>query len=318
MGIVVVEGKDISPKEIRNDKGWLEVRAKHKKNTTPVNETKPAAQEAATLNKEETYTRRAARNLRRHGMASKKPNLLVDDIKVIVCPKDGFSTATHCAARIGDGIRNAAGLRQKETRGDTFRVNERQNIIAVTISSEERARRYCAISKLHMGDKEYEASAHAAAPENTTKGIIHGIPVEDTLEDIERHLVNEHNPTLLHAKRMGQTANAIIVFEGSKVKTFRCQRERHKGDPGPAPILAPALGRGTLSHSPRLEAEKAPDLGPGAGLSRGWAPRRGELPETETPMGNPKLPRAAEVKLPQGHVHGSGLPLLKGSGAMKF
>ncbi|KAH6947962.1 hypothetical protein HPB50_022278 [Hyalomma asiaticum] len=94
MGVVVIEGKDISPKEIRNDKGWLEVRAKHKKNTTPVEETNPAMQEAATLNKEETYIRRAARNLRRLGMASKKPNLPVDDIKVIVRPKDGFRTTT--------------------------------------------------------------------------------------------------------------------------------------------------------------------------------------------------------------------------------
>ncbi|KAH6944056.1 hypothetical protein HPB50_001478 [Hyalomma asiaticum] len=125
MGVVDVEGKDISPKEIRNDKGWLEVRSKHKKNTTPVEETNPAAQEAATLNKEETYRRRAARNLRRLGMASKKPNLPVDDIKVIVRPKDGFSTATHRAARIDDGIRNAAGLRQEETRGDIFQGEAR-------------------------------------------------------------------------------------------------------------------------------------------------------------------------------------------------
>ncbi|KAH6929153.1 hypothetical protein HPB50_023952 [Hyalomma asiaticum] len=72
-------------------------------------------------------------------------------------------------------------------------------------------------------------------------------------------------------------------------------REKHEGDPSPAPVLAPTLGRRTLSHSPRLEPEKTPDLGPGAGLSRGRAPQRRELPEAETPMGDPKLPRATEV-----------------------
>ncbi|KAH6920121.1 hypothetical protein HPB50_028893 [Hyalomma asiaticum] len=72
-----------------------------------IKETNPAAQEAATLNKEDTYIRRAVRNLRRLGIANKKPNLPVADIKVIVRPKDGFSTATHRAARIGDGIRYA-------------------------------------------------------------------------------------------------------------------------------------------------------------------------------------------------------------------
>ncbi|KAL1477785.1 hypothetical protein MTO96_035480 [Rhipicephalus appendiculatus] len=71
-----------------------------------------------------------------------------------------------------------------------------------------------------MGNKEYAASAYAAAPENTTKGIIRGIPDEDSPEDIERHLVNEHNPTLLHAKRMGNTANAIVVFQGSVVPHY--------------------------------------------------------------------------------------------------
>ncbi|KAL1421950.1 hypothetical protein MTO96_003942 [Rhipicephalus appendiculatus] len=158
--------------------------------------------------------------MRRLNMTIKKPNLPVDDIKVIVRPRDGFSTATHRAARIGDSIRDAAGLRQEETRGDIFRVNERQNIIVVSTPSEERARRYCDISKLRMGNKEYAASAYAAAPQNTTKGIIRGIPDEDSPEDIERHLVNEHNPTLLHAKRMGNTANAIVVFQGSVVPHY--------------------------------------------------------------------------------------------------
>lgn len=124
MDVVIVQGEEISPKKIRNDKGWLEVRAKHKKNVMPVEETNPAVQDADALNTEETYKRRAARNLRRLDMTSKKPNLPVDDIKVIVRPKGGFSTTTHRAARIGDAIRNAAGLRQEETRGDIFCVTK--------------------------------------------------------------------------------------------------------------------------------------------------------------------------------------------------
>ncbi|KAH7968869.1 hypothetical protein HPB52_012066 [Rhipicephalus sanguineus] len=173
-----------------------------------------------TLASEETYIRRAARNVRRLNMKIKKPNLPADDIKIIVGPRAGFCTATHRAARIGDSIRNAAGLTQEETRGDIFRLNERHYIMVVSTSSDGRARRYCEICKLRMGDKEYEASAYAAAPENTTKGIIRGIPDEGFPDDIERHLVNEQNPTLLHAKRMGKTANAIVVFEGSVVPHY--------------------------------------------------------------------------------------------------
>lgn len=220
MEVVHVDGEEISPTDVRKENGWLEVRAKYKERKARVAGTDPAAQTADALNDDEAFVKRAARNVRRLSMATKKPNLPVDDIKVIVRPRDGFSTRTHRAARIGDSIRAAAGLNQEETRGDIFRVNERQNIVVVSTPSEERARRYCEISKLTMGDKDYAARAYAAAPENTTKGIIRGIPDEDSPEDIERHLVNEHNPSLLHAKRMGSTAHAIVVFEGSVVPRY--------------------------------------------------------------------------------------------------
>ncbi|KAH7945719.1 hypothetical protein HPB49_014505 [Dermacentor silvarum] len=220
MNFLQVGGEEISPTEIRKDKGWLDARAKCKKRQMPIGNADPAAQAAATLVKEETYIRRPARTVRRLRIASKKPNRPADNVKIIVRPKDGFSTATHRVARIGDSIRNAAGLCQQETRGDIFRVNETQNVIVVSTPSEERARRYCEISKLRMGDKEYDASAYEAAPENTTKGIIRGILDEDTPEDIERHFVNEHNPTLSQAKGMGKTANAIVVFEGNVVPHY--------------------------------------------------------------------------------------------------
>ncbi|KAH7933281.1 hypothetical protein HPB49_011165 [Dermacentor silvarum] len=123
MDAVQIEGEEISPTEIRKDKGWLDARAKCKKRQTSVGDADPAAQAAATLAKEETYIRRAARTVRTISMASKKPNLPADNIKIIVRPKDGFSTVTHRAALIGDSIRNAAGLIQEETRRDIFRVN---------------------------------------------------------------------------------------------------------------------------------------------------------------------------------------------------
>ncbi|KAH7943449.1 hypothetical protein HPB52_008600 [Rhipicephalus sanguineus] len=259
MEVVQVEGEEISRTELRKENGWLDVRAKCKERKTLVEGTDPVEQTVDTLASEETYIRRAARNVRRLNMKIKKPNLPADDIKIIVRPRDGFCTATHRAARIGDSIRNAAGLTQEETRGDIFRVNERQNIIVVSTPSEERARRYCAICKLRMGDKEYEASAYAAAPENTTKGIIRGIPDEDSPDDIERHLVNEHNPTLLHAKRMGKTANAIVVFEGSVVPHYiyyngtehRCVL--YKKQVKDAEVVAAMIQRKTTNANPDVD-----------------------------------------------------------------
>ncbi|KAH7971901.1 hypothetical protein HPB52_003666 [Rhipicephalus sanguineus] len=109
MEVVQVEGEEISPTELRKENGWLDVCAKCKERKTLVEGTDPVEQTVDTLASEETYIRRAARNI-------KKPNLPADDIKIIVRPRDGFCTATHRAARIGDSIRNAAGLTQEETR----------------------------------------------------------------------------------------------------------------------------------------------------------------------------------------------------------
>ncbi|KAL1445153.1 hypothetical protein MTO96_045164 [Rhipicephalus appendiculatus] len=90
MEFVQVDGEDISPTDVRKEKGWLEVRDKCKERKMLVGGTDPATQTVHTLANEETYVRRAARNMRRLNMTIKKPNLPVDDIKVIVRPRDGF------------------------------------------------------------------------------------------------------------------------------------------------------------------------------------------------------------------------------------
>ncbi|KAH7978422.1 hypothetical protein HPB49_005484 [Dermacentor silvarum] len=89
----------------------------------------------------------------------------------------------------------ATGLKPEEVIKDSIRINERQNIVVVSAPTLERAEKY--------------------TPEDTSKGIIRGIPDYDTPEDIEGSLVNERNPGILHAKRMGHTNLAIIVFRGT-------------------------------------------------------------------------------------------------------
>ncbi|KAH7950224.1 hypothetical protein HPB49_021289 [Dermacentor silvarum] len=117
--------------------------------------------------------------------------------------------------KIGDCILGATGLKPEEVVKDSIRINERQNIIVVSAPTLESAEKYSALKELRIGDKTYEVTAYMTAPEDTSKGIIRGIPDYDTPEDIERSLVNERNPGILHAKRMGRTNLAIIVFRGT-------------------------------------------------------------------------------------------------------
>ncbi|KAH7955763.1 hypothetical protein HPB52_003835 [Rhipicephalus sanguineus] len=150
----------------------------------------------------------------------KKPHLPREDIKVIIRPKDGFNTAGYSVAQIGDCILRATGLKPEEVVKDSIRINERQNIVVVSTPVLERADKYCAMKDFRMGDRTYEVTAYMTAPEDTSKGIIRGIPDYDTPEDIEKSLVNERNPGILHAKRMGRTNHAIIVFQGTYVPRY--------------------------------------------------------------------------------------------------
>ncbi|KAL1468570.1 hypothetical protein MTO96_041412 [Rhipicephalus appendiculatus] len=95
---------------------------------------------------------------------------------------------------------------------DSICLNERQNLILV--------RRYAGICKLRIGDREFEANAYIAGPENTSKGLIKGVTLDETPADVATSLVNHHNPRILHAKRTGNAINVIILFDGYYVPRY--------------------------------------------------------------------------------------------------
>ncbi|XP_070392061.1 arginine/serine-rich coiled-coil protein 2-like [Dermacentor albipictus] len=71
-----------------------------------------------------------------------------------------------------------------------------------------------------MGDKEFEANAYESAPEDTSKGVIRGVTHEVSPREIVEMLVTPKNPTVLMAKRMGNTTNVIILFDGHHVPNY--------------------------------------------------------------------------------------------------
>ncbi|KAH8024968.1 hypothetical protein HPB51_002382 [Rhipicephalus microplus] len=63
----------------------------------------------------------------------------------------------------------------------------------------------------------YDVRAYVASPENTEEGVILNIPPYNSPEDISASLVNDRNPTILQARRMGKTNTVLIVFDGDQV-----------------------------------------------------------------------------------------------------
>ncbi|KAH7939170.1 hypothetical protein HPB52_008040 [Rhipicephalus sanguineus] len=197
-------------------------------------------------------------------------------------PEDFGEGAGWCRVKRtkqGDGASESAQDQQAETqqqaaaaeaaREDSICLNVKQNVVVLSTPSADRAKRYGAISKLCIGNREFEANAYQAAPENTYKGLIRNISKDESPEDIVNNLVTQRNPSVLHAKRMGTTDKIIVLFDGFHVPRhvyygpmlvrcslyrkhidvcFACGRLGHRSDVCPNP--ADKICRGCGSSNP--------------------------------------------------------------------
>ncbi|CAN8017723.1 unnamed protein product, partial [Ixodes persulcatus] len=212
--------------------GWCEIKRNKKQADSAVESAKSQQQghqqTAATsttgistvADKAAKYKRKNARHLRQIAMASLMPDLPTDDYRVVVRPRGGFNVSDYKTDRIYCCLRSAAGIGREAAEEDSICLNVKQNVVVLSTPSEDRAYKYGAISKLRIGEREYEASAYRAAPENTFKGLIRGISKDENPADIVRSLVTQRNPSVLHAKRMGNTDNVIVLFDGFYVPRY--------------------------------------------------------------------------------------------------
>lgn len=143
-----------------------------------------------------------------------------DDIKIVIRPRDGLSVANHSGTILFNALRQAAGLTLEETRGDHLSVNLVQNLLVLSSPNPDRAEKYAHITSLTLEDAVFSARGYIACPENTVKGVIHGIPPNHSAADIHAAVVQPCNPTALHARRMGQTNTVLVSFSGSRVPHY--------------------------------------------------------------------------------------------------
>ncbi|KAL1486837.1 hypothetical protein MTO96_031190 [Rhipicephalus appendiculatus] len=151
------------------------------------------------------------------------------------------------------------------------RTDVQQNIIVVSTPSESNADRYQRVERLVVNGQSYETNAYESAPDLTSKGVIRGIPLEDSPRDITAQVVTPKNPTAIAAKRLSNTTNVIVLFSGLKVPSFiryggalikcalyrkqldlchQCGRLGHRMDVCPSPQDRICRGCGTANPGP--------------------------------------------------------------------
>ncbi|KAL1446321.1 hypothetical protein MTO96_028857 [Rhipicephalus appendiculatus] len=148
------------------------------------------------------------------------PSLPKEDYQIIVRPHDGFKVSDYGINRQECCVASTVEIPRKESKEDTICANYKQNILVVSTSSQEHAEKYGTIARLRIGDKEFEANAYESALEDTSKGVIRGVTHQVSPRETVGMLVTPRNPTVLMAKRMGNTTNIIVLFDGHHIPNY--------------------------------------------------------------------------------------------------
>ncbi|XP_050038266.1 uncharacterized protein [Dermacentor andersoni] len=208
-----VEWFKISPEEFHTGIGWWQV---GQRITSPASEGS-AARQSRPKTRDHVNRKVIATTTR----AARMPDVLPrEDTKVIVRPRGGLNIARTQTGIVASAIMAAARVSREDGAANTFCPNLHQNIMVVSTPDKGRALSYAKIQAIRIGDKIHEVGAYQTTPYGTVKGIIRGIPIEDTPAEIDRNVVSSRNPLARGAQRIGNTTTVIVVFEGQKVPNY--------------------------------------------------------------------------------------------------
>ncbi|XP_042149940.1 uncharacterized protein LOC121838034 [Ixodes scapularis] len=185
--------------------------------------------------------------------------------EVVVRPRGGLDLRKTSIVVVADAIRAAAGISEEEASLDTQCPKVQQNVVVISTGSDARAVKYAAVTCICVAGRSYEVRAYVTAPFDTVKGVIRGVPVHHTAEEIERLLIGPRNPTVRATERIGSSATVVVIFGGDVVphqvfyggSVLRCSLYRkhyevcktcgrvgHRTDVCPTPGVRRCLGCG--------------------------------------------------------------------------
>nr|XP_050047140.2 uncharacterized protein LOC126544004 [Dermacentor andersoni] len=260
---VQVQGTEISPEEYHSDAGWTLAgeRMSRLRQRTPASGKPDGTAGSQTSTRSKFYKNARASAIK----AARMPAMPLEETKIVVRPRGGLDIVKTGTTTVAAAILTAAKITSEESAADTICPNTQQNIMVVSTPNEDNAGRYAKIQEISIQGKPYEVSAYRTAPHDTVKGVIRGIPIDASAEELDRKIVNERNPLAVASKRIGSTTTAIVVFQGPKVPNFvrygvtlipcrlykkqidvcqQCGRVGHRKDVCPTPTIKTCMACG--------------------------------------------------------------------------
>ncbi|KAL1487175.1 hypothetical protein MTO96_046625, partial [Rhipicephalus appendiculatus] len=185
------------------------------------------------------------------------PKLPKEDIKIVVRPQGGLDIVKVGAPVVTAAIFAAASMTEEESAEDTVCPNSHQNIVVISTPKRANADRYAKMRQIHIQGKLHEVNVYETAPDNTTKGVIRGIPIEDGPRALDENIVNTRNPSGTGGQTYRQYIHGchrVRRTQGAQVR--QCGRLGHRMDVCPNP--ANRICRGCGLRNPDHEHQCAP------------------------------------------------------------
>lgn len=214
---ITVEGEDISSDEFENSVGWTTAVSKRK------SATKNAPRQgdrASPASRGEKRSRTPASVKKRITTASRLPHLPREHIRVIVRPRGGLDIKKVGHLRVAQALPVAANLQAIDITEDIICPNMMQNIMIVSTPLRSNAMAYAGVEAITIGEANYELNAYFAAPENSCKGVFHGVDPAIEQEELQPLIIQPKNPSALEVRRIKNTSTVIILFDGLKVPDY--------------------------------------------------------------------------------------------------
>ncbi|KAH7978921.1 hypothetical protein HPB49_007431 [Dermacentor silvarum] len=157
-----------SSEEPKNDDPWITVKSRKSK-WTPSKAPENTSMSTTTQETQHAQTTVAPVHRR-------LPPLPKDDYKVIFRPRETFTLARWQTDQIANSIKRASNQPIGTcTQTMIVRIEPQQNIAIASVPDRDYAIKLIGIKSLQLGEKEYAVTAYAATPDNSGKGVIHGI-----------------------------------------------------------------------------------------------------------------------------------------------
>lgn len=233
---VIVNGTDIDPAELKKSNWVTKVTKKVKElQQQGQRESKAGGSDAAetaavgtersvkvpfteAAGKQGHKGKLTGKQLAEKSIASNLPRLPHADYKVIVRPKEGLALTKLSIPVIGGLLRLSAAIEwTKGQEEDRVVMNDKQGTITYSTPKEEDAVKMLALRRLKIEGKEFEVTTYMAAPDNCSRGVVHGLDPRLSEEELETGFSHRANPPIIGVRRMGNSGSVIITFAGPQV-----------------------------------------------------------------------------------------------------